>query len=292
MPTLLLYLGVALVWGSTWLAITFQLGVVDPLVSVIYRFGSASALLFVWCLLRRIPLKLTPRQHAFMLLQGSFLFGLNYWILYLAAQHVTSGLIAATFATIVFLNAFNARLWLQMPIKAEVLQGGVAGIAGVALLFSHELQGVSWSGPVAVGLGWALLSTLMASLGNITAAHNTSGGRSVMAINAWGMLYGTLTVLIIALLLGVPFTFDTRPSYLLSLGYLVVFGSILTFAGYLRLITVLGPDKAAYMSMLVPIIALTLSSIFEGYQWSLSAFAGLALVLAGNWWAMGRRRAP
>ena len=266
----------------------FQLGVVAPLASVIYRFGLACALLFLWCRWRGIGLRLTRQQHLLMALQGTFLFGLNYWILYLATQYLTSGLIAAVFTTIVFFNAFNARLLLALPLRRNVLLGGVIGLLGVALLFSRELNRFSFSDNSALGMALALLATLLASLGNIVAARNTRDGQSVLAINAWAMLYGTLVMIIAALMLGVDFDFDWRPSYLLSLFYLTLFGSVLTFAGYLRLITLLGPDKAGYMSMLVPVIALTLSWLFEDYVWTPLAAAGLTCILLGNWVALRR----
>ena len=132
----------------------------------------------------------------------------------------------------------------------------------------------------------ALLATAFASLGNITAAHNTGKGTSVTTINAWAMLYGTSGLFVVSLILGVEYQFDFSAKYLGALFYLAIPGSILTFAGYLRLITTLGPDKAAYMSMIVPVIALILSSVYEGYQWTLAAVVGIILVLAGNWWAM------
>ncbi|WP_317929652.1 DMT family transporter [Halioxenophilus sp. WMMB6] len=286
LATTALYLLVALIWGSTWIVITLQLGTVDPLASVIYRFALASSLLFAWCFIRGQPLKLSLKQHGLMIVQGSFLFGLNYWILYLATQHLTSGLIAATFSTIVFFNALNGRIFLKMAIRSQVIVGGCLGLVGVLLLFAKELQNFTFADTTTTGLALALFATLLASLGNITAAHNTNTGLSVLAINAWAMCYGTVTMAVIALLLGTQLQFDTSITYLGALAYLVLFGSIITFAGYLRLIKTLGPDKAAYMSMLIPFIALQLSALFEEYQWTLAGSFGLLLILAGNWWAM------
>ncbi|MDY6919315.1 MAG: EamA family transporter [Pseudomonadota bacterium] len=180
-------------------------------------------------------------------------------------------------------------MWLRTPIRPTVLLGGVVGLSGVMLLFSNELDALSLQDSAALGLGLALLSTLLASLGNIAAAHNTASGTSIMVINAWAMAYGTLALVATALLLGIPFTMNFSFSYLTAMLYLTIPGSIITFAGYLRLIHLLGADKAAYMSMLVPVIALLISSLFEGYQWTLLAVLGLALILCGNWLALRRR---
>ena len=288
LATPLLYSGVALIWGSTWLAITFQLGETAPLASVIYRFGLATVMLFVWCLWKKIDVRMNRRQHVLMGVQGTFLFGLNYWVLYLATEHLTSGLIAAVFTTIVFFNALNGRLFLALPVRRGVLVGGAIGLAGVAMLFVREIEGFTLTGESGAGMLLALLATLLASLGNIAAAKNISGGRSVLVINAWAMLYGTVVMIVAAVVLGVEFSLDGRLSYWLSLGYLSLFGSLFTFAGYLRLIAILGPDKAGNMSMLVPVIALGLSSVFEGYMWTPAAMAGLVCILFGNWVALRR----
>ncbi len=283
-PTL--YLITVLIWGSSWLAITFQLGTVEPLASVIYRFGAAAVLLFAWCGARKIPLALSRREHAFMFLQGSCLFGFNYWLMYLASQHLTSGLVAVVFSAIVFFNVLNARLFLGMAIRPQIVVGGILGMAGVALLFAREMQGFSLGDETMTGLAYALVATFIASLGNIVATRNSGGKRSVMAVNAWGMLYGTGVLVVVAWGLGVQYAFDFSARYLGSLFYLSVFGSIVTFASFLKLLAQIGPDKAGYVGMLVPVVALTLSSIFEDYSWSLPAVLGLCLILLGNWLAM------
>lgn len=285
-PTLTLYLVTVLIWGSTWLAITFQIGVVDPLVSVIYRFVLATLLMWLWCVARKIPLQLTRREHIFMLLHGSCLFGFNYWLMYLSAQFLTSGLIAVLFSTIVFFNVLNGRLFLGMTIKMHVVGGSLLGTVGVILLFYPEVQGFGLSDDTVIGLLLALAATYVASLGNIVATRNTHSGRSIYAINAWGMLYGTLALVAVAVVLGVEYRFDQRAEYVVSLLYLAVLGSIVTFTAYLKLLQRLGPDRAGYIGMLVPVIALILSSLFEDYRWTALGLLGLVLILLGNWRVM------
>lgn len=289
MPIPLLYCCVALIWGSTWYVITLQLGVVEPLVSVIYRFALASLILMAWCWFKGVRLRLSRQQHVFIALQGSMLFGLNYWVLYEASRFLTSGLIAAVFSTMVFFNALNGRLLLAMPIRIPVVVGGVVGLSGIVLLFLPEFSHFSWAEGRPWGLVLALFGTGFASLGNIAAARNTAAGLSVTTINAWGMVYGTVGLVAVSLLLGVEYRFDWRPTYVGALLYLGIPGTILAFAGYLRLITHLGPDRAAYMSMVVPVIALLFSSWFEAYQWSLPAIIGISLILLGNWLALGKK---
>lgn len=283
---LTLYLITVAIWGSSWLAITFQLGTVEPIASVVYRFALAALLLFAWCRFRRIPLRLSPREHGFMFLQGSCLFGFNYWLMYLSSQYLTSGLVAVIFSGVVFFNVLNARVFLGTVINVRVLLGGVLGLGGVMLLFLPEMEGFSLDSDVARGVGLGLAATFVASTGSIVATRNSHGGRSVMAVNAWGMLYGTLVLVLVARGLGVSYDFDTSPGYIASLLYLSVFGSIVTFATFLKLLSLIGPDKAGYVGMLIPVVALSLSSVFEDYVWSLAALLGLCLILAGNWFAM------
>lgn len=277
-----LYLVTVLIWGSTWFAIKFQLGAVDPLVSVIYRFGLASVLLFGWCVLARVRIRLTWREHAGIALQGSCLFGLNYWLVYWSEVYLTSGVVAVTFATMVFMNFFNARLFLERRLAPAVLFGAVIGLAGVAALFWPEFERFSLGDSAVRGLLLALAATYVASLGTIIATRNARFGLKVIAVNAWGMCYGTLLLLAAAFATGVQFRLPTGAPYLGSLLYLSVFGSIVAFGAYLRLLALIGPDRAGYNAMMTPVVALLLSTLFEGYSWSPAAVAGLALIVAGN----------
>lgn len=278
----LLYFTTVLIWGSTWLAIKFQLGDIDPLVSVIYRFGLASMLLFAWCVLARARLRLSPRQHFFIALQGACLFGLNYWLVYWSEVYLTSGVVAVIFATMVFMNFFNAALFLKRPLVPVVLFGGLIGIGGVALLFWPEFGRLSLDDTALRGLLLALASTYVASLGSILATRNAVFGLKVITVNAWGMFYGTALLTLAALVTGAEFRFPAGLPYTASLLYLSVFGSIVAFGAFLRLIALIGPERAGYNAMMTPVVALLLSTLFEGYQWTLPAVAGLVLIVLGN----------
>jgi len=278
----LLYLITVFIWGSTWLAIKFQLGVVSPELSVAYRFGLAAAILLVFSMLRRLPLRYGWRSHAFMALQGLFLFSMNYILVYLAEGYLTSGLVAIIFSMIVILNVIFGALFLRNPVRINVVIGALVGFAGLTLVFFPELSSFDFSSERALGVGLTFLGAISASLGNIISARNQRHNLPVVQTNAFGMAYGAVFMLALALLRGAQLSFEPSAGYVLSLLYLAVFGSVIAFYTYLTLLGRIGPDRAAYVTVLFPIIALLLSTLFEGMTWNLPQLAGVALVLLGN----------
>jgi len=282
LKNLFLFLIPTLIWGSTWLAIKFQLGNIDPLVSVVYRFALASVILLLFCKLRGINLKFSKKNHIYMFLQGILLFGINYWFVYLAEQSVPSGLVAIIFSTIVFMNSVNSKFFLKIKINMQVLIGGLLGIIGSGLLFYKELSTFSLSNNAGIAIGIAFISAYFASLGNITSAYNQSKNIPVMPSNGFAMFYGAMSMLVIALILGKEFSFQFSYNYTLSLLYLSIFGSIIAFGAYLTLIGNIGAGKAAYVAVIAPVIALILSTVFENYHWHLYSFIGATVILAGN----------
>lgn len=288
-PTPLIYAIVVLIWGTTWYAIKFQLGVVAPEISLVYRFGLAAVIVFAYAAATGSALKLSWRDHRFVAIQGLTLFCLNYWLTYLSTQYLTSGLVAVLFTAIIFLNVVNARIFFGTAIEKRVLLAAGAGMLGVALLFLPELQAAIGNHIVIQGALLALGGTYLASLGNMAATRNTRQGLTVVTANAYGMAYGTVGLAVIALLRGTPVEFDPRWPYVLSLLYLSLAGTSLAFGLYLVLMKRIGPSRAAYTSVLFPVVALAVSTAFEGYRWSLPAFIGLAVLVAGNALALGGR---
>ena len=284
------YLLTSLIWGSTWLVITFQLGVVPPEASIVYRFALAALLLMVYVLARRLPMRFTLRQHAFIALQGTFLFSLNYILVYLAEQNLTSGLVAIVFSMLILSNVVLGAIFLRAPIRPRVVLGGVIGVAGLALVFRPDLSGFVGGSGWRLGLLLSVGAVLSASVGNILSARNQRAGLPVVQTNAYGMAYGAAVTLIIAVVRGVPFTFDPTPSYVLSLVYLAIFGSVIAFGTYLTLIGRMGVDRAAYIGVIFPLVALLLSMMFEGLGLGVVGLAGVALVAAGNVLVLNRRR--
>ncbi len=285
-----LYASAVLIWGSTWLAIKFQLGQVSPAVSVAWRFAAAAAILLGYSLVRRLPLRFDRRTHAWLALQGSLLFGANYVLVYWAEQSLASGLVAVVFSLVVFCNIIGLRLFFSVPVKRSALAGASLGILGVALLFWPELSHFSMSPDRRLGLMYSLGSTVVASLGNMTATRNHRHRLPVVQSNAWSMLYGAVFVALYAALAGEPFRFDASIGYLVSLLYLALFGSVLAFMAYLTLLGRIGADRAGYTSVAIPVVAVVLSTLFENLRWNAWILAGIGLCIAGNVLVLGTAR--
>jgi len=286
-----LYVSCVLIWGSTWLAITYQLGQVPPSVSVAYRFALAAVILLAYCGVRALPLRYTPRDHAWMALQGLLLFGANYVLVYLSEGHISSGLTAVIFSSMAFWNILGTRYFYRTPLRPAALLGAALGVVGVAIVFAPELTVFSNGKAGMLGLTYGLAGTLAASLGNITAARNQRRGLPVVQQNAFGMLYGGLLVTLFALLTGQKFVFEYTVPYTLSLLYLALFGSVLAFGGYLTLLGRIGADRAGYVAVAIPIVAVLLSTFFEGFRWHPATVLGIALCVLGNVLVL-RKEAP
>lgn len=279
--TFLLYSSSALIWGSTWYGIKLQLTQVPPVLSVGYRFLLASAVLFCYCAIRRRKLLFSRRDHFFLALQGSTLFGLGYIMSYHATIYLTSGLVAVVFSTILLWNILNLRLFMGQHVAARALAGGLTGLIGVAVLFRHDLAAFGASQGL-LGLGIALGGAYMGSIGNVIGSRNARAGVPVTQANAYAMAYGALLTLSIHFVTGGALVMDWTPGYLLPMLYLTVFGSVVAFGCYMLLIGRIGAEYAAYVLLVAPVIALGFSTVFESYRWGADSVIGIALVVAGN----------
>jgi drug/metabolite transporter (DMT)-like permease len=271
----------SVIWGSTWLAIKYQLTGVAPEVSVAYRFALAAALLAAWCLGTGRSLRFSRRDHAYLAAVGATLFGLNYIGIYWAERFVTSGLVAVLFSTIVFLNPIGMRVFFGTPLTARTIIAAAMGVAGVALLFLPELVEARGGGAAAYGIALGLGATVIASGGNLIAQRNQRAGIPTLAGNAWGMAYGALVAAVTASVRGVEWMFDARPGYVVSLAYLALFGSVVAFGAYLTLLRRIGAARAAYTAVATPVIALALSTLVEAYRWTWVGALGVVLAIAG-----------
>jgi drug/metabolite transporter (DMT)-like permease len=278
----LLYSGTVLIWGSTWLAIRFQLGVVSPEISLVYRFGIASLLLLVWYRVRGLPTPTGWRNHSFLILLGACLFSFNYLLFYIAAENLATGLLAVIFSTMTVMNILNGTLFLGRQVEGRIVLGSGFGLAGICLVFWPEVIALDKAHNVFLAVLLGVIATYFASLGNIISVRNQKSGIEVIPGNAFGMLYGTTLMTLYVLISDVHFNFDPSFGYISSLMYLSLFGSALAFTLYLTLVGKIGPEKAAYATVLFPIVALTLSTLFENYRWSALAGIGVLLVLIGN----------
>jgi len=288
----LLYVLVVLIWGTTWIALKWQLGLVPIPLSIAYRFGLAALLLFAWLIWRRQLARPRGLAGLWVLGQGACLFCFNFVCFLNASQTIASGLVAVVFSSSALWNALLARLVHGRRIAPQVLTGGALGLAGLLLLFWPEISHARADGAATlIGLAWALGGTLCFSTGNLLSAALQQRGLKPVQTNAWGMAVGTMILLAYCLLAGVPWAFDSSWRYTGALLYLAIPGSVIGFTAYLTLVGRLGPERAAYSTVLFPVVALNVSAWVEGYVWTVPALAGLALVMLGNVLVF-RKRSP
>jgi drug/metabolite transporter (DMT)-like permease len=279
-----------LCWGTTWYAITLQFGVVDPIVSVSYRFALAALLIIAWCALRRETIWLTPAQHMWAFGVGAVTFAFNYPLVYFAEERVTSAVVAVMFASMAFINLIGFRIAFgqRAPLLAWAAAG--LGIAGVALLSWEELASANFGARALVGIVLTLVAVVAAVVGNIFARRNEMLNVGIAASTGWAMGYGALILAVFATLTGRPWVYEPTWEYTLSLLHLTLNGSVIAFLLYYGLARRRGYATASYISALAPPVAMIVSSLFEAKTWGLLALGGVALVLAGQWLLLKAKR--
>lgn len=289
MQIFLLYAAVVLIWGSTWSAIPFQLGVVAEEVSVAYRFGLAAIVLYAFAAGTRRQIRLPIRALPFVFLQGVLLFCINYFFVYYGTAYLTSGVVAVLFSSILIMNAILERLFFGRRIDTRFWVAAFIGMTGISLIFWPEITDLSLTDKSVRGGALVIFSTLVASFGNMAAVVNTNKGLPVVAVNAHAMAFAAVLALVIAAVLGRKFNFLMRADYVLSLAYLSIFGSAVAFGCYLALLRRIGASRASYCAVLFPVVALLFSTFLEGYRWTTLAVFGMLLALAGNWLILSQR---
>lgn len=277
-----LYMITVLIWGSTWIAINYQLGEVTPEASVSYRFILAALILFLFAKIKRLPMQFPLKQHGLFAAFGICLFGMNYLLLYNAQQHINSALACIAFSTLMLMNIINAKVFFKTQITKQVYVGGAFGLFGIITLFWPQLTDIELGAVTILGLGLCLLGTFSASMGNMLSIKNQKNNIPIVQANAWGMLYGAIFTALAVIIQGKQFTFTFEPAYLISLVYLSLFGSVIAFGCYLSLMTRIGSHKTSYANIIFPAIAVLISTLFEGFAWSEYTVIGLSLVLLGN----------
>ena len=284
MPTsnLQLFAVCVLIWGSTWIAITFQLGSVAPEMSVAYRFLLAAAAMFAFCRWQKLSLHFNRRQHLDLLMFGASLFCISYILVYYAETYIVSGMVAVAYSGMPMINMVAARIFFGTPMTVRVAVAALFGIAGIACVFWPEFAHLSSSRNVSLGMLFTVLSVFASCAGSMMATRTQKRGYPTWSSMAWGMLYGGLLALIFGLAMGRAITFENTPGYVLSLAYLAVMGSIITFGCYLTLLERIGAAKSAYIGVMVPIVALTISFFFEKFAWGYLTTAGVTLSIIGN----------
>lgn len=272
----------ALIWGTTWFAITLQLGPVDAVVSVVRRFGLAAIVLFIFCAVTRRPLRLTRAQHLAAVGQGAFVFAVSYGFVYAAEEQVASAIVAVIFAALAFVNLVLFRFLAGQRAAPTAWAGAALGVLGVGVLSFGQLSGVGAGINPGLGVVFALTAVMASALGNWFAWRGQQAGAPVMAATAWAMTYGTAMLALYGVATGVTWRIEPTPAYVLSLLYLSLFGSVIAFGLYFTIARQRGYALASYISALTPPIAMLVSALFEDARFGWSALAGLALVLAGQ----------
>ncbi|MDH7972144.1 EamA family transporter [Sphingomonas sp. AR_OL41] len=282
---------VTLVWGSTWLVIRDQVSSVPPSWSVCYRFLVGGTGMVLLALVRRESFALDARGWRFAGLIALSQFCLNFNFVYRAEEHITSGIVAVVFALMLVPNAVLARVFLGQRMGAQLLLGSAVAMAGIALLFLHEVRlNPRGPGEAVLGIGLTALAILSASTSNVLQATDTARRYPMVPTLAVAMLLGAALDGAIALVLSGPPVIEWRPAYIGGIVYLGLIGSTLTFPLYFGVVRAIGPAKAAYSGVIVPVIAMLLSTLFEGYRWTGLAVAGAALAGAGLVIALRARR--
>ena len=292
MQVVLLYAVVVLIWGSTWVTIPFQFGVVAEEVSVAYRFAIAAVALYLYAIIAGKRIRLPLHYYPMVIVQGFLLFSLNYFFVYYGTAYITTGLVAVTFSLIVVFNAFFERVFFGTLLEGRLLVASFLGMLGIALIFWPEVTTLSLQDTTISGLLLVVIGVVIASLGNMAAVVNTARHLPVVAVNAHGMACGALLSVVAAAILGREFNFSYEPGYIWSLLFLAIFGSSIAFGSYLALIRKIGSARAAYTSVLFPVVALAISTVVEDYQWTGLAVIGVMLTIVGNWLALRKIQRP
>lgn len=276
------------IWSTTWFAITFQVDRVAPAVSVAWRFGLAAMLLALYCRLRGHTLRTSSAAQRELIAMGAFMFFGGYVLVYYAETRLVSGLVALGYSTSPLVNMLASRVAFGTPISARVTAGGLLGLLGVACVFWPELARFEGDARSLAGVALTAAAVLASTLGNVFSSRAQRHAGSLWQKMAWAMGWGALLAMLFALANGHSMAIPLAPRFLGALLYLALAGSIFAFASYLTLLETIGAARAGYVGVIVPIVALMISSLFEEYAWHPLAFVGIAIVAAGNLIMLGQ----
>ena len=281
MRNLVLFISTLICWSPTWYLIKFQFGVVDPLISIFYRFFIASLIVFIFLILSKNKIVFNLHQHLRFLLLGITLFSLNYIFFYLANTYLISGIVTIAFSTILIMNILGERIYFKINSSKETLFAAGFGIIGILIIFEKELLNFKLEDKTHIGIILSFIATFWASTGNLIHQKNSKDKIPFIQSIAYGMLYGSLFTLIVAKFRGAEIIFDNSISYILSFLYLSIIGSVVAFYLYLKLLESIGSARAGYIGVIMPIVALIISTLFEGLQWTNNLIFGLPVLIFG-----------
>jgi len=282
LPIWQLFAACVLVWGTTWHAITYQVGHTPPDVGVALRFALAGGCVLAWCVARGTRLRFTAAEHGLLALQGVFMYGVSYVFVYEAERHLPSGLVAVGYSASPLLTGLGAQWLFGVAVSGRFVAGGLLGLAGVALMFWPEFGHAARSGTTGWGVVCTLAAVGLSAVGSLAASRNRTRGLAFWPALGFGMLYGAAAAALVALVQGHSFVLPVVPSWWVSLLYLALAGSVLTFACYLTLIDRVGPGPSSAIGVMTPLLALGVSMVFEGFRPDGMTFVGAGMAVLGN----------
>ena len=268
-------------WSPTWYVIKFQLGYVDPLVSVFYRFFAASIIIFVYLLIKKKNLKFSLDCHFWFLFFGICLYSINYIFFYLSNTYLVSAFPAIIFSTVVIMNILGEAFYFSKKPSSKTFIGALIGMIGIVIIFNEEIFNFNLSNGKHIGLFLALLGTFFASTGNMVHQRNLNNNFPLIETIAYAMLYGSLITLLITQIRGIELLFEYTFEYIASLAYLSIVGSIFAFIFYLKLLEKVGAGRAGYVGVVMPVLALLISTVFENLEWQIELIIGLPILMIG-----------
>ena len=281
MNNYILFLITLFCWSPTWYLIKFQLGYVDPLVSVFYRFLIAAIIIFIYLIIKNKNLKFSINHHFWFLFFGTCLYSINYVFFYLSNTYLISAFPAIVFSTVVIMNILGETFYFKKKPSFKTLTGATIGMIGIIVIFNDEIFNFSLSEGTHIGLFLALIGTFCASTGNMVHQRNLNNNFPPIQTIAYAMLYGSLVTLFVTQIRGAELLFENSVSYISSLLYLSIFGSIFAFVSYLKLLEKVGPGRAGYVGVVMPVLALMISTIFEKLEWQIDLIIGLPILIIG-----------
>ena len=281
MKNYILFLITLFCWSPTWYLIKFQLCYVDPLVSVFYRFLIAAIIIFIYLVIKNKNLKLSINHHFWFLLFGTCLYSINYVFFYLSNTYLISAFPAIVFSTVVIMNILGEKFYFKKKPSLKTLIGATIGMIGIIIIFNDEIFNFSLTEGTHIGLFLALIGTFCASTGNMVYQRNLNNNFPVIQTIAYAMLYGSLVTLLVTQARGAELLFENSINYISSLLYLSIFGSIFAFISYLKLLEKVGPGRAGYVGVVMPVLALIISTIFEKLEWQIDLIVGLPILIIG-----------
>ena len=281
MNNYILFLITLFCWSPTWYLIKFQLGYVDPLVSVFYRFLIAAIIIFIFLIIQKKNLKFSINHHFWFLFFGTCLYSINYVFFYLSNTYLISAFPAIVFSTVVIMNILGEKFYFNKKPSLKTLIGAIIGMIGIIIIFNEEIFNFSLAEGTHIGLFLALIGTFCASTGNMVHQRNLNNNFPPIQTIAYAMFYGSLVTFFVTQVRGAELLFENSVSYISSLLYLSIFGSIFAFVSYLKLLEKVGPGRAGYGGVVMPVLALIISTIFEKLEWQTDLIIGLPILIVG-----------